>query len=582
MYRDFSQQSKQNLLNLVSEVENEKLCDFTDWIGDRWYDFESWIGKLNIKNYLNNTNAYHKKVIDKNNTTKKNIETIFSNVNAIDKSYASIFKNQYTLLKQWDSYIAELNDIVTPSNGHFNSAYIGKTLKSSLDKIRSQETTCVRDTMLQNINGELIFDEEKIIEYLKKSPGQMTDAEQAAVIDVISQLKDSVAIYDSLAKIGTDELGADMINYVAWISDSETYKSFSAVSAHYNDLYVNILNAMSDISEDEATFAGSLITVGLGASALSIVGVETYENLKDIFGSSSIKSYIAKYKSEHSEQYFAKLEASEQESLESSGKFKSLSDAIEDKLKDKGINDEEKETKYYDKDGNEIDEKDAPDFYKKKLTLLEKKKTASASASIYEGQFDIGEDGSLSVTVGKAEAHASFAGGFYVLDANGNKKFSPGVNAEVGASVTAFEVEWDQQWLGDENFGLNSNVDVTAGKVSTKANVGAQVFGEDGKLDVQLGASASAEAIGGEVEGKVGVNVLGGEVGVKGSVNYGIGAHADVGYRDGVIKCDVGLSVGLGVSVGIELDVGGMVNTVADAASSAWDGLKKGWNSIWH
>ena len=54
MYRDFSEQSRANLMNLVDQVEREKLCDFTDWIGDRWYDFEDWIGQLDIKYYINN------------------------------------------------------------------------------------------------------------------------------------------------------------------------------------------------------------------------------------------------------------------------------------------------------------------------------------------------------------------------------------------------------------------------------------------------------------------------------------------------------------------------------------------------
>ena len=84
--RDFSDSAKQKLLNLVSEVEDEKMSDFTDWMGDRWYDFESWIGTLNIKNYINNVNAYHKKVIDKNNATKESIEKIFSDVKKVDIS----------------------------------------------------------------------------------------------------------------------------------------------------------------------------------------------------------------------------------------------------------------------------------------------------------------------------------------------------------------------------------------------------------------------------------------------------------------------------------------------------------------
>lgn len=126
MYRDFSERSKVQLLELVSQVENEKLSDFTDWIGDRWYDFESWIGKLNIKNYLNNVNLYHKKVIDKNNTTKEAINRIFSNVKFTDISYRIAFVSKNLQLVQWQRYIEDLSDIVSPGNGVFNTEYIEK------------------------------------------------------------------------------------------------------------------------------------------------------------------------------------------------------------------------------------------------------------------------------------------------------------------------------------------------------------------------------------------------------------------------------------------------------------------------
>lgn len=35
MYRDFSNASKERLLTLVSEVENENWHSVTDWFGDR-------------------------------------------------------------------------------------------------------------------------------------------------------------------------------------------------------------------------------------------------------------------------------------------------------------------------------------------------------------------------------------------------------------------------------------------------------------------------------------------------------------------------------------------------------------------
>ena len=103
MVRDFTEQARQELLDLVEQVEKEKWCDFTDWLGDRWYDFQEWIGKLDIKNYVDNVNAYHKKVIDKNNTTRQEINRIFQNIKAVSTEYPqrinAIHKNIYEFEK---------------------------------------------------------------------------------------------------------------------------------------------------------------------------------------------------------------------------------------------------------------------------------------------------------------------------------------------------------------------------------------------------------------------------------------------------------------------------------------------------
>ena len=580
MYRDFSEKSKQNILNLVSQVENEKLSDFTDWIGDRWYDFESWIGTLNIKRYLDDVNTYHKKVIDKNNATQKTITDIFNTVKGVDSTYSSIFENLRIYLTTWDDFIVSLSDIVTPGNGYFSVEYMADQLNPILSDLEQSHIDCLRDQMVQDVNGELIFDEDLIYEYMKKSPAEMTDAEQALLLSIISQLKDTVAIYETLASIGKDDLGADILTYVSWLSDSTEYDSFTAVSAHYNEIYVNLLNYISEQSKDANTFAASLVNIGISESVLSILGAEYSENFGDIFGTNSFETYLTKYVSDHSEQYFLKLEASEKDSLKASGKFSSLNDWLEDKLQNEGLASEDKDTTYYDKDGNIIDKKDAPTFYKRQITLAEIKKQVQASVSIYKGTYDLGDWGEVNVTVGEAEAHAGVSAGLYVIGADGEKKFSPGVNAEVGASVTALEAGWENQLLGDENLGLNADAKVTVGKAEAKADATAQIFGDDGKLDIQLGASAKAEAIAAEAEASAGINVLGGEVGVKGSVNVGIGAHADVGYRDGIFKVDIGASLGIGASVSFDVDVGGMVDTISDTATAAWDGIKDGWNKF--
>lgn len=579
--RDFSDESKRRMLGLVTQVESEKWGDFTDWVGDRWYDFESWIGTLNIRHYLNDVNTYHKKVIDKNNATEQKITEIFEAVRGVDASYSTTLGNITSNLAEWRRFIDTLSDIVEPGKGRFNSQYISGKLNEVLTDISAANVQRIRDTLVQQVNGEPLFDQDLLLEYVKKSPGQMTDDEKQAVLGVIEELQETVAFYESAATLGNDQLGAAFWNRAAWVSDTNKFASFSAVSAHYNEMYVNILEACLEQSEDSNTFAAALLKISNGEDALTVLGLDCSENVSKIFGSSSLAAYVAQWKTEHSEQYFAKLEVSEKDSLKSSVKFNSVNDAIEDKLKDSDAYIEEKDTVYYDADGNIISKEDAPTFYKKQETIAEAKKSASASVSLYEGTFDVGENGEIGVTVANAEAHASVSAGFYVIGADGEKKFSPGVNAEIGASVTALEAEWEQQWLGDENLGLNTDAKVTVGKAEAKANATAQIFGDDGKLDVQLGASAKAEAIAAEAEGSVGVNILGGEVGVSGSVNVGIGAHADVGYTDGVLKFDIGASLGVGVSFGAEIDVGGMVDSVCDAASSAWDTVSDGWNSFW-
>lgn len=125
MYRDFSEKSKQQLLQLVAQVENEKISDFTDWIGDRWLDFEAWIGKLNIQNYINDINKYHKKVIDRNNTTATEIERIFYRVDYVDQQYKNYLTSVESAMKTIVQFVNRLSDTVSPGHGRYSKTFNG-------------------------------------------------------------------------------------------------------------------------------------------------------------------------------------------------------------------------------------------------------------------------------------------------------------------------------------------------------------------------------------------------------------------------------------------------------------------------
>ena len=93
----------------------------------------------------------------------------------------------------------------------------------------------------------------------------------------------------------------------------------------------------------------------------------------------------------------------------------------------------------------------------------------------------------------------------------------------------------------------------------------------DGKFNPSLYAGASAEAIAGEITGAVGGKILGTQVEASGSLNYGIGAHAKVGYKDGKISLDVGATLGVGASASVEIDIGGTVKAIGGQAKAAWN-----------
>lgn len=158
MIRDFSEENKQKLLGLVNDVEQEKWCDATDWLGDRWLDFEGWIGTLDVTDYITKVDKYHKKVIDKNNTTEKDIETIFKNVNDINTQYVSCFGALLTQLKSYTEQIVNLGITIDPANGVFNSEFIGNGLKRTLEEYLTKKE------VMDAINSDEGLTEEKLQE----------------------------------------------------------------------------------------------------------------------------------------------------------------------------------------------------------------------------------------------------------------------------------------------------------------------------------------------------------------------------------------------------------------------------------
>lgn len=245
---------------------------------------------------------------------------------------------------------------------------------------------------------------------------------------------------------------------------------------------------------------------------------------------------------------------------------------------------------YFDKVKIEQDKKSNPSkqvnpdekWYDKKGTIFSVEEEAKLEGSVVAGKISGKSSwgqGEVESKILTAEGHAKLSGGFYVYDKdeNGNVKriFSPGVEAEVGASVALVQTKAEGRiGLGEDNnmLGVYGNVEGEAFSAEAKAKVAVN------KNEIFAGASAEANLA--KVSGAAGISVLGTDLGVTGSLKVGVGAHANVGYTDGKLKVDIGAAVGVGFDLGFELDVSGTVDAIKDVASSAWKGAKKLWKGI--
>lgn len=231
---------------------------------------------------------------------------------------------------------------------------------------------------------------------------------------------------------------------------------------------------------------------------------------------------------------------------------------------------------------------------KKKTDMLENITIWSGSMKKEGSLLHFGKDGDVETDWG----NYSYSADFMKAEASATAKITGGgMEAEVGVAISAFTAEAAGQ-LGNDMLGLHGKVGVEAGKAEAKGSVGVGIWDENGNFDPKLSAKLSAEAIAAEVSGSVGVDLAGVKVDAKGSLNFGIGAHADIGYKDGKFSFDLGASLGVGASIKFDVDISGAVeyvgNAAADIANAAGNfvsdvgkglnnigkGFGKGWKTV--
>ena len=108
--RDFSQQSIQELRDIIRKNLQDNQWGFFDWFDDTFL-----MQELNIKNYINNVNEYHAKMIDKHNMGSAEFDRILERVHTVDENYSARINSLADQAKALQTRIEQLTKMIDPS-----------------------------------------------------------------------------------------------------------------------------------------------------------------------------------------------------------------------------------------------------------------------------------------------------------------------------------------------------------------------------------------------------------------------------------------------------------------------------------
>lgn len=224
----------------------------------------------------------------------------------------------------------------------------------------------------------------------------------------------------------------------------------------------------------------------------------------------------------------------------------------------------------YEKENGKLVKKEKEETENKK-TKNEKLKDLAESITIYEATYsflDEDEKGTVlyedenggKVTLNKKDVYIK------------NRLSAGGFESQIGGVYSMLSIETGEYQVGNDMLGTHASGTVDVMSVSGTAKAGAGWLNEKGEFDPYLYAGLSAEAVLVKATGEGGVDLLGTDVNVKGSIGVGMGFHGDLKMDDGVLTMNFGAYLGIGGDISLEIDLSGIdesLDKVCDFAEDA-------------
>ena len=115
-----------------------------DAIRDCGLTVQGWLEQLGILTCTQDVEQYYKKILDKNNTTKEEIEEIFTNVQKVDADYVEKILELMYVGNLLIKYITDMTDSIDPDGGKIDIGKLTELLESDKEELEKAQLVVVK------------------------------------------------------------------------------------------------------------------------------------------------------------------------------------------------------------------------------------------------------------------------------------------------------------------------------------------------------------------------------------------------------------------------------------------------------
>ena len=127
MVREFSEEKRQEIFRLLDEIDMKEWKSFMEWCGSSVEEFGDWPERLNVSAYTRYVDEYHKKVLEINEMTRQQVNTVFENVAEIDARYAERMRECQEKIKEQIAMVRTMSEFMqSMTDGNPNMALLSK------------------------------------------------------------------------------------------------------------------------------------------------------------------------------------------------------------------------------------------------------------------------------------------------------------------------------------------------------------------------------------------------------------------------------------------------------------------------